>query len=367
MLHQRQVIWAVLIACFLALIWLLSPILLPFVAGMAIAYVLDPSVDWLERQRVPRTLGAAIMIVVFFLTILLVLLLFVPLLQGQVTELIQRLPTMLTALRDRADSLLIDIQNEIGVAPEEMRSLRDQIGDPGQALSYVAGLLGSVVAQGAAFVNIVSLVLITPVVAFYFLRDWDRLVDRIDMLLPRQHLEVAREQAREVDEILAGFVRGQALLCLSLGTFYAIGLTAVGLDFGLIIGMLAGILSFIPFVGAIVGGVASVGLALLQFDSFVSVAIVAGVFVVGQVLEGYVLQPWLVGDRVKLHPMWVIFALLAGGALFGFLGVLLAVPVMAIIGVAARFAISGYMSSSLYDHSVQDKLSGQPLPDDQAP
>lgn len=364
MLGQRQIIWAVMIAVALALLWLLSPILLPFVAGMIIAYVLDPSVDWLERRRMPRALGAALMIIVFFLTILLVLLLFVPLLQGQVTELIQRLPSMLTALRDRADGLLIDVQEQIGVAPEEMRSLREHIGDPSQALSYVAGLLGSVVAQGAAVVNLISLVLITPVVAFYFLRDWDRLVAKIDRLLPRHHVDTAREQAREVDEILAGFIRGQALLCLSLGTIYAIGLTLAGLDFGLIIGMLAGILSFIPFVGAMVGGVASVGLAFLQFDNFTSVLIVAGVFVVGQVLEGYVLQPWLVGDRVKLHPMWVIFALLAGGALFGFLGVLLAVPVMAIIGVAARFGIQRYLGSSLYDHSVQDRLSP---PEDQAP
>jgi len=363
MMGQRQIIWAVMIAVFLALLWLLSPILLPFVAGMIIAYVLDPSVDWFERRRMPRSLAAALMIVVFFLTILLVLLLFVPLLQGQVTELIQRLPGMLTALRDRADSLLIDVQEQVGVAPEEMRSLREHIGDPSQALSYVAGLLGSVVAQGAAVVNLISLVLITPVVAFYFLRDWDRLVAKIDRLLPRHHVQTAREQAREVDEILAGFIRGQALLCLSLGSIYAIGLTLAGLDFGLIIGMLAGILSFIPFVGAMVGGVASVGLAFLQFDSFTSVLIVAGVFVVGQVLEGYVLQPWLVGDRVKLHPMWVIFALLAGGALFGFLGVLLAVPVMAVIGVAARFAIKQYLDSSLYDQSVQDGLSP---PDDPA-
>jgi predicted PurR-regulated permease PerM len=364
MMGQRQIFWAVMIAAALAALWLLSPILLPFVAGMIIAYVLDPSVDWLERRRVPRPLGAALMIMVFFLTILLVLLLFVPLLQGQVTELIQRLPTMLTALRDRADGLLIDIQKQVGVAPEEMRSLREHIGDPSQALSYVAGLLGSVVAQGAAVVNLISLVLITPVVAFYFLRDWDRLVAKIDRLLPRHHVGTAREQAREVDEILAGFIRGQALLCLSLGSIYAIGLTLAGLDFGLIIGLLAGILSFIPFVGAMVGGVASVGLAFLQFDTFTSVLVVAGVFVVGQVLEGYVLQPWLVGDRVKLHPMWVIFALLAGGALFGFLGVLLAVPVMAIIGVAARFSIQRYLDSSLYDQSVQDRLSPS---DEQAP
>lgn len=168
--------------------------------------------------------------------------------------------------------------------------------------------------------------------------------------------DTIRGQAREIDAILSGFARGQALLCLSLGVFYAIGLRGAGLDFGIIVGLLAGLLSFIPFVGVFVGGVTSLGLALLQFDSWVPILIVAGVFGVGQILEGYVLQPWLVGDRVRLHPVWIIFALLAGGSLFGFLGVLLAVPVMAVIGVLARFGVGRYLASSLYDPNRLGRL-----------
>lgn len=354
---QRRLIWAAFGLSVFWLLWLLTPILLPFVAGMGIAYFLDPAVDALEKRRVPRGLGAALMILVFFLACLTVLLLFVPLLQGQVLDLIQKLPSMLTALRDRADLLLLEVQNDLGVPPEELLSLKDGVGDPARAISYIAGFASDLVAQGVAFVNLLSLLFITPVVSFYFLRDWDYLVAKVDSLLPRHHVGNAREIGREVDEILAGFARGQALMCLSLGTIYAIGLSLAGLDFGLIIGLLAGLLSFIPFIGVAVGGITSVGLAFLQFDSWVNVAVVAGIFAAGQVLEGYVLQPWLVGDRVKLHPVWIIFALLAGGVLFGFVGVLLAVPIMAVIGVAVRFSISRYLKSSLYDPAVADRLA----------
>ncbi len=338
-------------------IWQISPVLLPFVAGAGIAYFLDPPVDWLERRGVGRTTGSLLTLMAFFLTCLLVLLLFVPIVQVQAVELAQRLPTLLLTVQERANFLLLEAQREFGVSDAELLDLRAAAGaDAGKALTYVAQLIGNLLAGGLAVVNILSLIFVTPVVAFYLLRDWDKLVARIDSWLPLDAAEAIREQAREIDAILSGFARGQALLCLTLGMFYAIGLRAAGLDFGIIIGLLAGLLSFIPFVGVFVGGVTSIGLALLQFDAWLPVILVAAIFGVGQVLEGYVLQPWLVGDRVRLHPVWIIFALLAGGALFGFLGVLLAVPVMAVIGVLARFGIGRYLASTLYDPNRLGRL-----------
>jgi len=196
---------------------------------------------------------------------------------------------------------------------------------------------------------VLSLLFITPVVAFFLLRDWDRILARIDSWLPRRHAPVIRAQAAKVDETLSGFVRGQGTVCLLLGVFYAIALALVGLDFGLVIGVLIGLISFVPYAGAMIGAVLSIGLAAVQFGDWTHVLIIAGIFVFGQAVEGNVLTPKLVGDRVNLHPVWVIFALLAFGSLFGFVGVLLAVPIAAILGVLVRFALERYLASPLYD------------------
>jgi len=214
-------------------------------------------------------------------------------------------------------------------------------------LGFLAAALSRIVGSGFALFNVLSLVVVTPVVAFYLLRDWRRAVARIDSWLPRRYTGVLRAQAREVDRILSAWLRGQAMCCLLLALFYAVSLTVVGLDLGLIVGLAAGMLSFIPYVGSITGGAASIGLALAQFH-WPGVAVVAGVFVLGQVLEGYVIYPRFLGDRVELHAVWVIFALFAGGAVFGFVGVLLAVPVAAALGVLARFWLRRYLGSPLY-------------------
>ena len=199
-----------------------------------------------------------------------------------------------------------------------------------------------------AALSLASLLVITPVVTFYLLRDWDHLVARVDSWLPRHYAGTVRVEVRKVDEILAGFVRGQSSVCVILALFYAIGLTLAGLNFGLVIGLVAGLLSFIPFVGSAVGFVASVGMALVQFDDWLRIGIVAAIFVIGQAVEGNFLTPKLVGDRVGLHPVWVIFALLAGGFLFGFVGVLLAVPVAAVVGVLTRFLMAQYLDSTFH-------------------
>jgi predicted PurR-regulated permease PerM len=227
--------------------------------------------------------------------------------------------------------------------------LRDLVGGQvGTMVSFITTATTRLIGGGFALFNVLTLLVVTPVVAFYMLRDWPAVIARLDSWLPRRYVEVLRAQAREVDRILAAWVRGQALCCILLALFYAVSLSLVGLDLGLIVGLAAGLLSFIPYVGTITGGASALALAAAQFQSWEGVLLVAGVFLLGQTLEGYVIYPRFLGDRVELHAVWVIFALFAGGAAFGFLGVLLAVPVTAAIGVLARFWLRRYLTSSLY-------------------
>jgi len=227
--------------------------------------------------------------------------------------------------------------------------LRDLVsGQAGSMLSIVLSAITGVIGSGFAIFNVLTLAVVTPVVGFYLLRDWPRVVGMINDWLPVRYAGVIRAQAREVDRILSAWVRGQALCCLFLALYYAAGLTVAGLDLGLVVGLAAGLLSFIPYVGSITGGVTAIGLALAQFPHWRGVIVVACVLMVGQVLEGYVIYPRFLGDRVELPAVWVIFALFAGGAAFGFLGVMLAVPVAATIGVLCRFWLRRYLSSALY-------------------
>ena len=215
-------------------------------------------------------------------------------------------------------------------------------------LQFIGSVIRSVVSSGFAFFNLLSLLLITPVVAFYMLRDWDKFIAKVDSLLPRKSRESVREQAREIDRTLAGFIRGQLSVCLILGTYYSTGLYLVGLELGVVVGFVAGIISFIPYIGSISGFVVSLAIAFAQFNSWTPILQVVAVFLSGQFIEGNFLTPKLVGDNVGLHPVWVMFALLAGGVLLGFLGLMIAVPVAAIIGVLVRHAIDNYKNSNLY-------------------
>jgi predicted PurR-regulated permease PerM len=345
--------WLVGLGLTLVALYLLRGVLLPFVAGLAIAYFLDPFCDRLERWRLGRTLATTVVMIVFGLAVIAVLLLLVPLIQAQVARLLSSLPDMVAGLQARAMPLLERAGGYL--SPEQIADLKSSLtGRAGDFISWIATAFATVLSGGLALVNILSLIFITPVVAFYMLRDWDRLVARVDGWLPRQHAAVIREQARLIDLTLAGYARGQATVCLVLGTFYAVGLSVVGLEFGLVVGLLAGVLSFIPYVGTIVGFVTSMGLAFIQFSDPIWIGVVFAIFLIGQVIEGNVLTPLLVGDRIGLHPVWVIFALLAGGALFGFVGVLLGLPVAAMIGVLARFSIHRYQQSPYYQ--------GQPKP-----
>lgn len=347
--RERLTFWGALLVALLVALYVLKSVLVPFVAGMAIAYFLDPLVDRCERFRMSRTVGTAVVLLGFFCAGLGILLLLVPLVQAQVILLGQKLPAYLDRLETFSEPVVGMARAWLGnggVQELNLSSIAAKVG------GWLIAFAGQLLSGGAALANLVSLLVITPIVAFYLLRDWDRIVDAVDGWLPRAQAGVIREQADIIDETLASFVRGQGSVCLILGGFYAVGLSFAGLDFGVIIGLFSGLISFVPFVGSIFGGLLSIGLATMQFDSLTPIAIVAAVFVAGQAIEGNFLTPNLVGDAVGLHPVWVIFALLAGGALFGFLGILIAVPVAAVMGVLIRFALARYLVSPLHLHGI---------------
>ena len=352
-LGTQAKVWAAILAVFVLVLVVLKGILLPFVAGMAIAYLLDPTCDRLERLGCSRNLATVIVTAVFAVVVILFLLLIVPLAVQEAVNFLSSLPDFISRTQDRLLPYVAELQQRLNLpdAAEMSQLARERFGT---ALSWLGGALQSVVGQGLALANLLSLIFITPVVTFYLLRDWDRLVTKIDELLPRAHAATIRSQALLVNQTLAGFARGQSMVCATLAIYYASALMLVSLPFGLIVGLLAGLLTFIPYVGALTGFAVSMAIAIGQFSDPWSIALVAVIFAVGQVLEGNFLTPKLVGDRVGLHPVWIIFALLSGGALFGFVGLLLAVPVASVIGVLVRFAIAQYRVSRLYLGSHAD-------------
>jgi predicted PurR-regulated permease PerM len=274
-------------------------------------------------------------------------LLIVPMLQQQVTDLITKLPDLIAALRDKFGGLIALLRTR--VSAQDMEKIQDAVGGhAGDIVGMVPGFLAGLLTKGLALFNVLSLIFITPIVAFYMMRDWPIIVATVDGWLPKRQAPTIRRLFVEMDQKLSGYIRGVSMICIILAVFYGTALSAVGLDFGLVIGLLAGLLAFIPFVGAIFGFVASVGLAFAQFSDWTPIMLVAGIFLIGQAAEGNLLQPMLVGRQVNLHAVWIIFALLAGGAVFGFLGVLLAVPLAVMIAVLVRFAIEQYRESPLY-------------------
>ena len=351
--ETRMIYWLGGLVVAGVLVHLLSAILLPFVAGMAVAYFLDPVADRLEEKGCSRALATTVITTAFFAAVVGVIAVLLPLLQHQVVGLIKLAPEAFTQFRAWLEPLLADLQLHIPATDSEQ--LREAAGKYGsKVIQWVSNLLGEIWSGGLAFLNVMSLILITPIVSFYLLREWDQIVAWVDSYLPRDAAPEIREQARLIDETMAGFIRGQASVCLTLAAFYGIGLTLLGLNSGLLVGLAAGFISFVPYVGATVGILVGLAIAFFQFgvDGWVYIAAVAGVFLVGQTLESYVLTPRLVGDRVGLHPLWIIFALMAGGALFGFTGVLLAVPAAAVIGVLIRYGLGRYKKSALYDQGA---------------
>lgn len=335
--------WSVATAVFVALLWFLGDVLLPFVLGGAIAYVLDPIADRLERMGLSRVLATVIItfgsVVVFIIASLLV----IPTLVNELISLVQTLPDLLRQLAAVLTQRFPSLLDPTSQMSQSLDALGVFIQSKGGA--FVEGLVGSAV----SLLNIVILIVIVPVVTFYLLLDWDRMVAQIDALLPREHAPSIRQIARDIDAALAGFIRGQGTVCLILGAYYSIALMLVGLNFGFLVGSIAGALTFIPYVGAFVGGVLAIGLALFQYwGDWAWIAAVAIIFFSGQFIEGNILTPNLVGSSVGLHPVWLLLALSAFGALFGFVGMLVAVPVSAMIGVLVRFAVGQYKSGRLY-------------------
>src|SRR6476660_5500313 len=345
--ERHFLFWLVVLVLVVLALWLLSEILLPFVAGLAIAYLLTPLTDRLERLGVNRLAAALLIITVVVLALIYLILLVAPILGSQLSSFIESVPGYVTTLQ----ALLSDpsrpwVQRLLGAGFNADKPIGDLVT---QGVGWLTTFLHSLWSGGRALVSVFSLVVVTPVVAFYLIYDWHRMVRTVDGWIPVHQRDTVRGLAREVDAAISGFLRGQTAVCLILGSFYAVALTLTGLNFGLLIGLISGLITFIPLVGSLTGLVLALGVAVAQFwPAYGSIAVVLGIFLVGQFVEGNVLAPKLVGESVGIHPVWLIFALLAFGYLFGFVGLLVAVPLAATIGVLTRFALRRYLQSSLY-------------------
>lgn len=335
--------WGVALAVSSLALWYLGDVILPFVLGGAIAYFLDPIADRLEAWGFSRVFATSLITIVAVLAFVMLVLLVVPSLINQSAALLQVMPQ---AFEDLWAFLIQRFPQIL----DETSTLNQSLQQIGQTIESKGGeLLNAVFSSALSIINVVMLFVIVPVVAFYLLLDWDRMVAKVDDMLPRDHAPVIRQLAKQIDGTLASFIRGMGTVCLVLGTYYAVALMLVGLQFGLVVGFVAGALTFIPYIGALFGGVLAIGLALFQFwGDWLSIGLVAGIFVLGQVIEGNVLTPKMVGSSVGLHPVWLIFALSVFGSLFGFVGMLVAVPVAASIGVVARFGMDNYKGGRLY-------------------
>lgn len=351
--RHKRVQWqrlALLVVILLAL-WLcfhlFSSILLPFVIAAGLAYFMDPMVVRLHRMGLPRSVGALVLLLAFGTLAALFALLLYPVIAAQAAAFIKNLPTYIQNIQQDMTPLLEEVQRRLphGLQGKLQDLATNQLG---QVVSYIGKTASSIIGGGYAVVNIVTILVLTPIITFYFLRDWPRIIQHIDRLLPRPYEGLIRVQAIEIDKILSAWLRGQAICCLALAAIYAVGLTIIGLDLGLIVGLTAGIISFIPYVGTILGGLAAILLSLSQDQGWHGVISVVIVFTIGQCLNDYVIQPRFLGDRVGLSAVWVIFSLFAGGAAFGFIGIMLAVPIAATIGVILRFWLRRYLQSPLY-------------------
>lgn len=355
-LESQARFWLFVFILFVAALWVVKPVLLPFLVGLALSYFLNPVVNILEGWKLPRWIGALIVLLGFLLIAGTIAMLIFPLLHSQIGALMNALPNYVQKLRGHYTPWF-----ETWLArfsPDDVQKLRDAATQSAsEAAVFVANIFKKILSDSFALIDVLLLMVLAPVVSFYLLRDWPRLLQVVDNTLPRRHYNVIREQMSDIDSTLSGFVRGQALVCLSLGLIYSIGLSVVGLEYGMTIGIISGVFSFIPYVGTIFGWITSVILALVQFDNdWLHIGMVIGVYYFGHVLEAYVLTPKLVGHRVGLHPVWVLFALVTGVKLMGFVGVLIAVPTAAVIGVLTRFAFREYKKSALY----KDPLAAHP-------
>lgn len=353
---ERQLrFWLGALAGFVLFLWLFSGVLLPFVAGIAIAYLLDPIADRLERLGLSRGLAALAIVLGIFVVLVAGLILVLPLLGHQLAGLLERLPTLIARLQDLARPYFDgELRKLLGGDAKALEGgLQTALS---QGAGWITRVLQSLWNGGQAVVSVLSVLVISPVVAAYMLVDWDDMIARIDGWVPPRHRDTVRLLAGRMNDAVAGFVRGQVSVCLAMGVYYGLGLALVGLEFGLLIGLMSGLLGIVPYVGFGSGLVVGLIVALVQYwPDWHGLVLVALVFAGGQVLEGYVLTPNWVGRSVGLHPVWLLFSLFAFGSLFGFVGMLIAVPAAAAIGVLARFAIEQYLASAYFLHGSDDE------------
>jgi predicted PurR-regulated permease PerM len=357
-IEWQIVFWFTALACLILLLWLFNGVILPFAAAFVIAYLLDPLAVHLQRLGLNRLAATLVILFGFVVVLALILVLVVPVLTHQFSAFVQALPELLNKLQGLVAGAAAKLNTEfaspllrkLGLRATSMPDIKTSLSDiAGQAAGWLAGALNSLVTHGAALISLVSLLVVTPVVAFYMLLDYHRMIAAVDGLVPPRYRGVVNHLAHQIDTTMSGFLRGQSLVCLFLGLWYGLGLSIVGVNFGMLIGITAGFLSFIPYVGSMTALVAAAIISLVQgWPHWSLFASAIGVVLIGQFLEGNVISPKLVGDKVGLHPVWLIFALLAFGSLLGFTGLLIAVPVAAAVGVILRFAIQEYRASELY-------------------
>ena len=347
-LRNQVFIWIGLLLALILSLWVFRGILLPFVVGAALAYLLNPLVNQLQKWRFNRVWATVVVLFSVLTLVMSIFFMFVPLIGQQVIGLIQRLPGYVGDLQELAVAWSPEINAWLG--PERAAQLQNSLDDLArQALGFIATLPAELVNIGLTGAAVVGFTVLAPVVAFYLLLDWEGMVRGIDELLPKEHKGEVKGILREIDKSMAGVIRGQGSVLLLDAAFYATALSLIGLNYGLAVGLIGGLLSFVPFVGFTVGLGLSVGIAIVQFaPNWWMVVLVAGIYLFWQFIEGNILYPKLVGSSININPVWMMFALLALGAVFGFVGLLLAVPMAAIASVLVRYGVRKYKESALY-------------------
>jgi predicted PurR-regulated permease PerM len=344
--HAR--IWALVAAAAVAFVWVFRPILAPFLVGIAVAYLLDPLVARLSARGIPRAAAAAVVLAAFVAVVATAAAVAAPIVGAQATGLVERVPAYGRDLGDMVTSRLMPYLHA-HVDDATFAQVKQSLsGASSTALSWLGEIARGVLAGGGGIVSVISVAFIAPVVSFYLMRDWPRLLAAVADVLPRRSAPLVAAVASEIDGRVSAFFRGQGLVALALATFYSLGLSLVGLEFGFVVGLAAGLLSFIPYVGLATGVVVGGVLSVVQFQSAAGVASVLAVFAAAQFLDAGFLTPKLVGERVGLHPVWIIFAVMGGSVVAGFVGVLLAVPTAAAAAVVVSRVVAGYKSSSAY-------------------
>jgi len=339
--------WAGFFVLFIGFIWIFNDILTPFILGIIIAYLLDPVMRKIGAKRVPRWASALIILTIFFAVLSLLFILLAPMAFRQAQMLIEQIPNYVQSLMDYAGPYLTWVQDRMG--DDYIQQINDYLKTgAGQAAGVAGGIVGGVAAGGKALLGAATTLALTPLVAFFMMTEWPRMTRWVESLYPRQHAQLIKSLLKKIDTKVAGFIRGQISVAFMLGLLYAISLTIADLNYGFLIGIGAGIFSIIPLVGSTLGLVVAVAVSWFQAGDPGYTLIIAGIFFAGQFIEGNFLSPKIVGDSVGLHPLWIMFALLAGGSLFGIVGMLIAVPVACVIGVLGGFLIKQYKASALY-------------------